>query len=160
MGRRKIDITGKRFGNYKHGECGTRTYRSWRGMLNRCKYKNHKDSQYYQAKGITVCRRWFDYLNFKQDMGEAPPGKSIDRIDSNGDYCKKNCRWATDVEQHRNTSYNRNLKFKGRVQCLQAWATELGISRATLNSRIRSGWTVQHALTRPVGAYLHERGLA
>lgn len=71
-------------------------------MLNRCSNPNNQAYRYYGGRGIAVCERWRDFVNFLADMGEAPADKSIDRIDVNGNYEPGNCRWATDTEQSRN----------------------------------------------------------
>ena len=69
-------------------------------MLHRC--KTHPR---YIKRGITVCERWLDFNNFVSDMGERPsPTHSLDRIDNNVGYSPDNCRWATPVQQSRNTS--------------------------------------------------------
>lgn len=77
-----------------HGKSGTREYRSWTGMKQRCMYEGHDEFANYGGRGITVDSRWADsFENFLEDMGECPEGASLDRIDVNGNYTKSNCRW-------------------------------------------------------------------
>jgi hypothetical protein len=88
-----------------HG--GDRTYRIWAGMRTRCNNPNATGYEYWGGKGVTVCERWDDFELFLRDMGECPPGKSIDRKDTLGNYEPGNCRWATSEEQARNMRSNK-----------------------------------------------------
>lgn len=85
-------------------------YNSWRGMIERCTNPNHDKYKNYGGRGITVCDRWRNFKNFYEDMGVRTSDKhSLDRIDTDGNYCPENCKWSDQVEQCRNKkSYGKN----------------------------------------------------
>jgi hypothetical protein len=78
-------------------------YQTWSTMKQRC--QNPKQAKYYLygGRGISVCPLWIDsFETFLKDVGERPEGCTLDRKDSNGNYCKDNCKWSTHSEQNRN----------------------------------------------------------
>lgn len=126
--------------NFKHGMARTPSWRSWVGMFDRCYNKKNHAYKNYGGRGISVCRRWHKFINFYADMGDRPPGASIERIDNDGNYNPSNCKWATRAEQRRNSRQNVLIRFGGITMCMADWAKESGISRAVLHARIKSGW--------------------
>ncbi len=122
-------------------------------MIRRCTRPNSRAYANYGGRGIRVCDRWLTFENFIADMVQRPVGHSLDRIDNDGPYSPENCRWATDIEQHRNRRDNRLETFRGQTKTLAEWAEEFGIRYATLHSRItKQGWSFERALTEPVRA--------
>lgn len=128
-------------------------YNSWAQMLTRCNNPGDKNFKDYGGRGIKVCGLWVEFKNFYADMGERPKGTTLDRIDNNGDYCQGNCRWATQEQQHRNKRSNRLLSCRGVTQCAQAWADQLKMSKHTLFTRLRLGWSMKQIVDTPVRSY-------
>ena len=132
----------------KHRMTSTPTYKSWESMRRRCMNSRAHNYYLYGGRGIAVCSRWLNsFENFYEDMGERPVGKSLDRIDNNGNYEPQNCKWSTPEEQQNNTRHNNNITYNGQTMSLSRWARFTGIERSKLWHRINNGWSVERALT-------------
>ena len=121
-----------------HGKSRTPTYGSWVEMRNRCNSKSDPAYPRYGGRGITICERWNSYANFLSDMGEKPPGLSLDRYpDNNGNYEPTNCRWATRTEQSRNRRNTMQVVFAGKVMALGDACESAGIKYGSAHYFLR-----------------------
>lgn len=127
-------------------------YRSWTNMKNRCGNQEDEKYRHYGARGIRVCKRWIDsFQAFLDDMGRRPfHGATLERIDNNGPYEAKNCRWASRKVQARNRRSTKIVEYHGQKMSLAEISEMCGISQGTLGARLRSGWSDSDATTKPV----------
>lgn len=127
---------------YKHGHYGTRTYRIWQNMKTRCMNTKSQFYEQYGGRGITVCEKWMKFEGFIDDMGECPPGMTIDRKNNDQGYEKDNCRWATSKEQSNNRSSNINITINHETKTLKQWCEQFGVKYTTAYWRHKNGRTV------------------
>lgn len=134
------------------GKCSSGLYKSWSHMKQRCMNKKCQDYHRYGGRGIKVCEEWLDFDNFHRWAinNGYEKGRSIERINNDGDYCPSNCKWATAQEQNNNKRSNRKVTLNGESKNVQQWARELGINASTLYTRLNDGWSDYRALTEPV----------
>lgn len=124
-------------------------YDAWSGMLRRCYDPKHPSFMRYSERGITVCDSWREsFAAFYADLGDAPKGTTLDRIDNNLGYSKENCRWADMTVQGNNRSNNIRVTFNGRNMTVSQWSRELGIPYGVLRARVVAGWSAERALTK------------
>lgn len=148
----KLEMLVERSTKHGHGPASgySPTYSTWAAMVKRCTNPNAPTYYRYGGRGIEVCERWRDFVNFLADMGEKPDGMTLDRVDNEGHYGPDNCRWATMKVQGRNRSNNHVITFRGETRCLSEWAETVGINLATLKDRLENGWAIEEAFSTPV----------
>lgn len=140
-----------------HGMKGTRLYRIYYSMINRC--YNPKDKYHvecYYNKGIRVCDEWLNdnksFFDWAMNNG-YDDSLTIDRIDNNKGYSPSNCRWVITFEQNKNKGNSINVIYKGKTKSVTEWIKELNLQNTwrTINNRLMNlGWTVEEAFyTKP-----------
>jgi hypothetical protein len=126
------------------------TYTVWQLMKRRCLNPKVAHFVRYGGRGIRDCARWRDsFENFLADMGERPDGATLDRKNNDGNYTPSNCRWVARKANSRNRSDSRLLTLNGQTKTLAEWVEVTGHSLATLQGRVRMGWTDKQVLTTP-----------
>jgi hypothetical protein len=128
---------------------GMKTIQAWNAMWQRCTNEAAENYRNYGGRGITVCDRWKTFDAFYADMGIAPEGYSLDRINCNGNYEPGNCRWATNQQQAENRRTTVNIECDGAVNTMSAWAKQNGIPLSTVFNRLKQGWEPGKAVSQP-----------
>jgi hypothetical protein len=86
-------------------------------------------------------------------MGDRPyPEATVDRKDTNGNYCPENCKWSSRLEQSLNQRVSLVYMYKGvsyQMPELVKLAALNGIKPGTLKMRLSQGWSVERAVDHP-----------
>lgn len=133
----KINLTA----NHSHKKSMTRPYHIWQKIKDRCQNPNIPCYKRYGGRGINICKEWLDpekFMDWAMDNGYSDD-LTIDRIDNNGDYEPKNCRWVDVKTQCRNRRSNIIVEYEGQEMTLIEASEKSGIAYATLNRRYHSG---------------------
>lgn len=137
-----------------HHESKTRLYRIYQAMKRRCYNTNSKDYEGYGGRGIQVCEEWKTNYECFRDwalVNGYEDHLTLDRIDNEGNYELKNCRWVNAKVQANNKSNNVRISWSGKTMNLGEWAKELGMSYSALYKRIyRYDWSIEDAFTKEV----------
>lgn len=146
----KSKTHGDRKGEYK------RLYALWITMRMRCTDHGAEPDTYYN-KGIRVCEEWENnYLAFKAwalsngyDIHAKRGETTIDRIDPNGGYSPENCRIVNMKTQNRNKRNTIKDTINGVTKPRSEWCEIYHADPALVGARMRRGWNIIDALTKP-----------
>jgi len=131
-------------------------YKLWLGIKARVVTGTASSPESYINRGIKMHEPWIDNFQtfhtwIKENLGDKPVGKTLDRIHNDGNYEPGNLRWATQREQCSNTRRNRHITYLDTTLTISQWEERLGFSRDTLRQRIfKLGWPVEKAFTTPI----------
>lgn len=115
----------------RHNMSNTSLYYAWNTMRSRCSNPKSHKYKMYGARGIKVCKEWEnDFKKFYDYVSQLPhfeeKGRTLDRINDNGNYEPGNVRWATPGEQANNTRRNVFFEVNGIRYSPREYAEKYG----------------------------------
>jgi hypothetical protein len=133
------------------GYQGIPEYKTWTGMIERCRGKTGKKCRDYGGRGIKVCERWRkSFPDFLADMGPKPEANfTIERKDVNGNYEPDNCIWIPMKDQARNRRNSHFITIDGEKVLLIEYCERYGLDRSVVYARLKMGWRLEEAICIP-----------
>ena len=116
-----------------------RIFKIYQGMIQRCYNPNNKNFEEYGGKGIRICEEWLHNPKSFEEWSISNGYKddlTIDRIDSDKNYCPDNCQWITLKENSRRANAN-FIEVDGKTLSGTQWAETLDFGKNTINKLIR-----------------------
>ena len=125
-------------------------YFTWKNMKKRCNYPNASEYENYGGRGICVCEEWSNSFQSFYDWAINNGWSrelTIDRIDTNGNYCPENCRWSTIETQMNNMTKNHYIEYNGDTYTLSTLAKHLDIPYNIVRYRLSNcKWSVEQLI--------------
>ena len=134
----------------KHGMYGTKEYKVWSAMEQRCNNPKNQNYERYGGRGIAICDEWEEFINFYNDMGDAN-GLTLDREDNDLGYNKDNCRWVTRKEQSNNIHTNVTITYNNETKTVGEWSDVTGINIDVLRWRVNHNWSPDKIIETAIG---------
>lgn len=126
---------------YGHIWSNKRIANIFQKMTSRCYNKSDKDYAWYGAKDIHIFKEWLDnpiafekwaiHNGYNDEL-------TIDRIDSNKDYCPENCQWISNKENSRKAGKVNWITVGEQTLTGHQWADKLGIGTNIINTAMRN----------------------
>lgn len=119
----------------------SRLYNIWTNMRSRCNYKGANGYNNYGGRGIKVCEDWDSFESFhKWSISSGySDDLSLDRIDNDGNYEPRNCRWATNSQQANNARSNIRTSIDGIERTLAQHGDFYSFSKSLIRYRYHRG---------------------
>lgn len=128
----------------------TKIYQARADMIRRCTDVKRHNYHRYGGRGITVCAEWLiSFESFYQWslLNGVGINLSLDRINTNGNYCPDNCRWVDIKIQANNTRTNVFIEHNGERLTYAQWEERIGGCKGLIWNRINMGWSEADAVT-------------
>lgn len=137
-------------GKARHGKCGTKLYRIWNNLKDKCVHECSRSWSKFGGKGIKLCEDWLVFDGFQEwaeSMGYRE-GQTLCRYDIDGDFKPDNCYFGNRGDGYSSMSSCHQITYRGRTQTISNWAREFGVHKSTLRGKLaRCGWDAEQAFS-------------
>lgn len=125
---------------YGHKWNNKRIGKIFKDMVRRCYNQNDKDYSIYGGKGVTIYGEWLSnpLLFEKWALNNGyHDDLTIDRIDSDKDYCPENCQWISLEDNARKAGKVNWVTVNNETLTGRQWSERFNLSNHTINDYIR-----------------------
>ena len=150
-------------GHSRRGKKRERLYTTWASMIARCSNPKQIGFKDYGGRGIRVCVAWRKYVTFMKWAKENGyrDDLTIERLNSNGNYCPSNCIWIPGRKQNRNRRDTRLITAFGETKGIADWADDKRCTTKSVGNiarRLGLGWSPEEAISSPKQTKWSRRG--